>query len=557
MSFLRSSRFLLFATMTSSVFLTACWFGGEADLGAHVSDEGLIPENFVPADVGMVLSYSLNNDEQFAAVQSLEEKLGDEGRLTRTVAESFNAQFAEAGLSYENDLMPAFGEQFRWVYGARPKEDGAEIFSVTTLGDADQMVSVFDTLSDAGSFEKKVLSGRDVYLNADQTFYATVHEDLLLVSDTPENLVSMLDQDASDSLWAADSYQEAMKEIGQNFVFYGFLFPELYNETVDLSAGLSIANIPSAISRQSIVVRAEEQGLSFDVNMLANKEKAKDAGLSFDVVPKEDPYLYKEFPTEGLMAYFESYGLQQTLEQADKLGDETSSLDAMREGFRNYFGMDFDDEFMSWFDKGYVLALNQNDSGLFPGISLYVDSSSDPEHAKELLDKLDGQVSGLMSVFEEALPGAISKETIQIQGTDFTKVAIDLTELPRTEDSPLPSLVTGSEMQLIYGVLDGRVLLTTATVWEQEDPETVADSVLYSKLKDQLDDADQGLILLDASELANFAGDLRALREQLGLDVSETAVEFEDFLDGFSGAIAQSHTGAYSSTFSGYLMLAD
>ncbi len=556
MSFLRSARFLLFATVTSSVFLTAC-FGGEADLGAHVSGQGLIPENFMPADVGMVLSYSLNNDEQFAAVQTLEEKLGDAGRLTRTVAESFNAQFADAGLDYEKDLMPAFGEQFRWVYGARPKEEGAEVFSVTTLGDPDQMVSVFDTLSEAGSFEKKVLSGRDVYVNAEATFYATVHEDLLLVSDTPENVVSMLDQDEGDSLWNAENYQEAMGEIGQDFVFYGFLFPELYNDTLNLSTGLSIANIPSAISRQSIVVRAEAEGLSFDVNMLANKEKAKDAGLSFDVVPKEDPYLYKEVPAEGLMAYFESYGLQQTLEQADKLGDDTSSLDAIREGFRNYFGMDFDEDFMSWFDRGYVLALNTNDSGLFPGITLYVDSSSDEEHAQELLNKLDGQISGLMTVFEEALPGAVSKDTVQIQGTDFTKVSIDLTELPRTQDSPLPSLVTGSEMQLIYGVLDGRVLLTTATAWEQENPETIADSVLYSKLKDKLDDADQGLILLDAGELANFAGDLRALREQLDLEVSDTAMDFEDFLDGFSGAIAQSHTEAYSSTFSGYLMLAD
>lgn len=556
MSFSRGSRFVFFSTLISSVFLTAC-FGGEAELGSHVSEEGLIPEVYLPADLGMVLSYSLNDDEQFTAVQALEDKLGDVGRLSRTVAESFNSQFTAAGLSYETDLMPAFGDQFRWVYGARPKEEGAEVFSVTTLTDPSKLVSVFDTLSDAGSFEKKVLSGRDVYVNADKSFYATIHEDLLLVSDTPENLVSMLDQDEEDSLWKVEHYQVAMEDIGQNFVFYGFLFPELYNETVDLSGGLSIANIPAAIERQSIVVRAEAEGLSFDVNMLADKEKAKDSDISFDVVPKADPYLYEEIPAEGLMAYFESYGLEQTLEQASKLGDETTGLDTLRESFRNYFGMDFDDEFMSWFDKGYVLALNQNDSGLFPGITLYVDSSSDPEHAKELMDKLDGQVSGLMSVFEEALPGAISKDTVQIQGEEFTKVSIDLSAMPRSESSPLPSLVTGSVLQLIYGVLDERVLLTTATVWGEESPEMISDSVLYSKLKDQLDGADQGLILLDAGEIADFAGDLRALREQLGLDAGVASLDFEQFLDGFIGLIAQSHTEAYSSTFSGYLMLAD
>ncbi len=556
MTLSRRSRFVLFATIFSSAFLTAC-FGGNADLGAHVSKDGLIPEQFMPADLGMVLSYSLNDDEQFAAVGVLEEKLGDAGRLTRTVAESFNSQFSEVGLDYEKDLKPALGEQFRWVYGARPKEEGAEVFSVTTLEDAGKLETVFDTLTDAGSFEKKVLSGMDVYMNADDHFYATIHDDLLLVSDTPENLVSMTEVASKDSLWEVEAYQDGMKEIGQNFVFYGFLFPELYNDSVDLSGGLSIANIPSAIERQSIVVRAADDGFSFDVNMLANKEKAKEAGLSFDVVPKADPYLYKEMPMEGLMAYFESYGLQQTLDQASKLGDDTSSMDTIREAFRNYFGMDFDDDFMSWFDKGYVLALSQNEEGLFPGITIYVDDSSDEEHAKELMDKVDGQLSGLMSIFEEALPGAVTKDTVTIQGEEFSKVTLDLTELPRSENSPLPSVVTGSSMQLIYGVLDGRVLITTATSWEQDDPETIADSVLYSKLKGKLDSADQGLILLDAGQLADFATELRSLREQLGLDVSDSALDLEDFLKGFSGAIAQSHTEAYSSMFSGYLMLAD
>lgn len=548
-------RFAFFGAFVSSLFLTAC--GGGVDLGAHVSDRGLIPENYIPGDVGMVLSYSLMDDAQSTAVQGLEGKLGDEGRLSRMVAESFNTQFAAAGLSYEEDLMPAFGEQFRWVYGARPKEDGAEVFSVTTLEDASQLTSVFDALAEAGSFEKKELSGRDVYVNEENAFYATVHEDLLLVSDSPENVVSMLDQEEEEALWSAETYQEAMEEVGEDFVFYGFLFPPLYNEEVQLGGALSLADIPAVIDRQSIVVRAEEEGLSFEVKMQADKDKAKEAGIAFDAAPKSEPYLFEEVPVDGLMAYFESYGLQQTLSQADKLGDEEGNIDTLRETFRNYFGMDFDDEFMSWFDKGYVLALHQNGTGLLPGFTVFVDSSSDEEHAKELLNKIDGQISGLTSVFEEAMPGALSKETVTVQGEEFTKLTLDLSSFPRSEESPLPAAVTASEIQLIYGTLEGRVLLSTSSAWEEEDYESLADSVLFSKLQDRVGDANQGLIILDASELAGFASNLRALREQLGLDVSESALQLEDFLEGFEGAIAQSKTEAYSSVFSGYLLLAD
>ncbi|QQR54291.1 DUF3352 domain-containing protein [Candidatus Peregrinibacteria bacterium] len=551
------ARPLLFGAFMCSLFLTAC--GGEADLGAHVSSEGLVPEAYIPGDVGTVLSYSLKDEAQYDAVLNLEQKLGDEGRLSRMVAESFNTQFAAAGLDYEKDLMPAFGEQFRWVYGARPKEsgDGVDFFSVTTLEDAEQLRLVFDTLSEAGSFEKKALSGREVYVNQEEAFYATVNGDLLLVSGSPEHVLGMLDQEEAESLWTAEHYQRALEEVGQDFVFYGFLFPPLYKQDVPLGGAFSVSNIPSVIERQGIVFRAQEEGLSFDVTVQADEEKAKEAGIAFDVAPKAKPYLFEEVPMEGLMGYFESYGLKETLQQADKLGDDTGTLEGLRESFRNYFGMDFDEELLSWFDKAYVFALHQNDSGLLPGFTIFVDSSSDEESAEEFLNKLDGQILGLSAVLQEALPDAVSHETVEISGVEFTKISVDLTALPRSEESPLPSAVTASEIQLMYGVLDGRVLITTASVWQEEDFESVAESELYSKLKDKVSGSDQGLIVLDAEALADFAGSLRALREQLGLAVSDTALAFEDLLEGFSGAIAQSQTGAYSSSFSGYLLLAD
>jgi len=47
---------------------------------SHASGEGLMAEAFLPADVTGVFSYSLMNDEQFAAVQIMEGSLGEEGK---------------------------------------------------------------------------------------------------------------------------------------------------------------------------------------------------------------------------------------------------------------------------------------------------------------------------------------------------------------------------------------------------------------------------------------------------------------------------------------------
>lgn len=554
MHFSRTSSYFFLIALFLSLGLSGCW-GGGADFDDQFSDEGLTPEAYLPGDVGMVLSYSLRNDDQLSAIQAIQEKMGDKGDLSQTIGESFNVQFADAGLDYEKDLLPAFGSDFRWVYGARPGEEETEVFSVTTLENPEKLVEVFDTLSEAGSFEKKVLSDQDVYVNEDEAFYAVVHEDLLFVASDAQNLVDMVEQDESDSLWGQDNYQEAIESFGQDFVLFGILFPEHYADDLDLMTGLSVANVPAVIDRQSLVVRAEESGLRFEIVVQADKEKAKEFGFSFDAVPRSEAYLFGEVPSADLMAYFESYGMKQTLEEADKLGDESGSLDQLRSTFQNYFGMDFDEEFLSFFDKGYALSVHQNE-GLVPGVSIFVDVSSDEEHATELVNKMDGQLSGLITVFEESLPGALSKDTVTIEGGEYSRVILDLTAIPRTEGSPIPSVITEGPIQLLYGVNEGRMLISTAQVWE-EGGESIEASDLYKKLDEQLESVEEGLILVDANGLADFVGTLRALREQLGLEVSDQALQMEDFFEYFYGAIARSQTGAYSSTFTGYLMLAE
>jgi hypothetical protein len=332
------------------------------------------------------------------------------------------------------------------------------------------------------------------------------------------------------------------------------LFPAHYLGGVEIPGMFSLSDIPSIIDHQTLVVRAEDTGLQFQAFVNANKSKAKEADISFDQIPHAAPYLFEEVPSADLLGYFESFGLKQALQEAEKLGSG-DTLTALRDNARSYLGMDFDEDILSFLDKGYALALHANGEGLFPGITVYVDVSSNPEKAKELMDKMDGQLSGLIAVFEASLPGAFVKDTVDINGETLTRIRIDLSAIPRGEDSPLPAAITDSPIALIYGIEGERLILSTASVWEASDSTMISDSSLYQNLSGRVEDADEGLILLDAQGLAGFAANLRALREQLALQTSDGASTVEDFLKGFEGLIAQSHSNAYDSVFSGYLEL--
>jgi hypothetical protein len=545
---------LILISLVFVLVLSAC--GRDKEFDSHSSGEGLVPEAFVPGDVGVMFSYSLQNEEQYAAVMAMEAGLGDEGRMSRAVLESLDVQFEGLDLDYEEDLLPAFGEQFRMLFGSRPGGDEAEAFSVVTLADPDAMSEVLDKLVDAGELDFKNLSSLDAYVDEDGAFYATVYGDLLLLANEPEGLVDMPDMDEEDSLWGAEEYQDGLEDIGADYVFYGMIFPGVFEDDIELPGGFGVGSLPAVTARQALVVRAAEKGLSFDILVKADKDAAEEAGVSFDTIPRAEPYLYEEVPSSGLMGYIESYGLQQTAAYKNALSGSGDTYDSLDTFFRAYFAMDLEDDILSFLDRGYVVALHQNGLGVMPGLTIFADVSSDEEGAEAFIDKLNEQVGGLTIVLDAALPGAVTKDTTEIGGADFDVLRIDLTELEREGDSPLPALVTASDISLAYGLLDDRLLITTALVWEEES-ESIADSSLFQSLEEELDDLDEGLVLVDAQNIASFAASLRALREQLDLGTDETSIDFEEFLEGFLGAIAAGETSSYKGRFGGFLMIAN
>ncbi|MEK9159618.1 MAG: DUF3352 domain-containing protein [Patescibacteria group bacterium] len=542
----------LFIALSLTVLLTAC--GSKGDQAIHFSNEGLIPEAYLPADVGLLVSYSTRSDEQFTAIQALESSLGDEDRISETASETLDKELGAMGLDFERDLKPAFGERFRMIYALRATEDDPENFTVITLEEPSKMRDVLQTLSDAEQLSYKKLSDIEAYISKDSTVYLTVYEDLLFVTSNAENLVAMTEQEEETSLWEVELYQETVEEVGVDYTVFGVMYPSLYSQDLSLLAGFSVSDIPSVVDRQVVVVRAEAEGLRFDAWMNANKSKAKEAGISFDSVPREEPYLFEEIPADGLLAYFESYGLAQTFAQAEAVGDDTQSLEQLKEVVRNYFGMDLED-LMSFLDKGYSIALHGNGGNAIPGITVFIDTSSNPETADDFVNKLDGQLSGLMALAEQFMPGALTKDTVKRGEDTFSRLTLDLSSLA-TEGSAVPTAITADAIELVYGIQNDRLVISTLSDWNSEG-ETIAESTLYQDLNAQLMEQNQGLILIDAHGLSSYLEQLRSISGELDAE-SETQLDsVEAFLEGFLGLMAQSQTDKYESHFGGFLMLAE
>jgi len=547
----RSSRILALSLVLFTVFTTGC-FGSNKAWKPHASNEGTFPEAYLPGDVALVLSYSSRMEDQKTALDAIEAQLGDAGRLGKSFSENMDSQLQGSGLDYEKDLLPALGTSYRVVFAN--KDESA--FSAITLEDSAAMVKALDSLVQQNQLTRKTLGSTDAYVNEEGRFYAAIDGDILLVASTADDLTGMLDRKKADSLWENDNYQAALKAMGPDYVVYAVMFPAFLAQSAGLPTGVSA--LPQALQYQAFVARAQDQGLGMEVFVQADGEKAKSLSWDFSAIPRSKPYLFKEVPGDDLMVYMESYGLRQSMEQAQKIGDDTGSFDSLNQFFKNYFSADFNEEILSFLGKAYVFSVHHNGQGALPGLSLFVDVSENLEDAKAFANKLDAQMGTLSLVFQTALPGAVSKETTTIGGESLSTLVLDFSKLsdPALGASTLPPVLTAKPIRLSYGLIGDRLLVTTADVWTKADFTALSDGELYNSLKGHLDGANEGLILVDMQGVVDFMETLRTLRSDLSLGVPQQSVDLESLLKGFSGAIFASETKGLESHIKGFMMLA-
>ena len=553
------SKILVISLVSAGLIFSGCSKKSSSSDFDHASLEGNIPEAYIPEDIALFVSYSLLNDAQFEAMEVLKDKLGGDDKFMELIAEGFDNDYEDTGLEFSEDLLPALGEQARIVLGLRTEGGDAGAFAIATLSEPKKMEDVFDALVEEGSFEKKKLSGVNAYVHENDELYAALLNDLFLVANSAEGLIEMVDMSPKDSLWESDIYQDTLAEVDDEHVFSFSLYPQRLLDVDEIVSQLSAVNgagTIGAVENQSFTIRVEEEGFAVTGFALMDKKKADDLGVSFDRLPKEEAYLYEEVPVDGLIGYIESFGLEQAINEALKLDPENEAYEEIVKTIKNYTSMDLEEEILPFMDKGYSFAFHQNSDSIFPGMSLYVDVSSDTDNADRFIGKIDAQLTGFVSLLDISFPGAVSRETTRIDGSELSSIVLDLSAADHDGGSSIPSSLTDEPMKLTFGLLDDRLLLTTANVWE-EGGSTLSEDAQFEEMREQLSsDVNQGLLYMSVDSFVDYLDTFNSLQDQLNLGVEEVeSIDFEEIFEGFVGGIAMSKTADYETRFEGFLMI--
>ncbi len=536
------------------LLLISCGPGG--NFKEHASVSGLMPESFLPANASMVLSYSLMDDKQNDLVETLTEKVEDKNQAKKTVSESLGSSLDKFNLNYEKDLAPAFGDRFRLVYETAPGVATASgqvtnSYTIITLEDAEKMKSTMDYLVSTGKLEKKTFNDYEAYVSEVDKFYSTIDRDLFFISDSADGLIAMRGMDESESLWSSSAYQTSLKKVGANHVFYVLIYPQ---NVQGQAANVLASSMAAVLNEEGIVLRAQSEGLKVEGFANADEEKAKAKELKFNNAPKKKAYLLSEVPSEDLMLYVESFGFQQSLTAGKLTGAD--GFKNFAKTVQNYLGMNLEDEILSFMDKGFVISLNKNGDAILPGISLLIDVGSDKENATKFITKIDAQISGFMTILSAALPGAVTKDKVEINGTSFDSLTIDFSKMPASTGtvSTVAEALKNSPVKLSYGIIGDKLLITTSDAWLNKKFVPVKESDVYKELSPKLAKSEEGLLIVNLQEIGSFTKVLMSLREKMGLP-ADTNFDIQKALDGFYALIASSHTESYEATIEGFLEL--
>ena len=555
--------------LLSLLLFSACQQQTEVTLSSddYASPGGYVPEKFIPADVTLFASFSLTDDQQYEAFMNLQDRFESEtdAESADFFANGFDQEFGQFGVSFEEDIVPALGDQYRAVMGVRalptsvsPSEEG-EVFAVLTLENPGLMKETMSTLVEAGELSERPLSKVTAYVDSEESTIMAVQGDLLVLSNSVLAFPELFELE--DSLFDNENYALLMEQGDSSSMIYGAVFPQNLidaQESLDAIGALSQAPV-GALAYQSFWMSATDEGFDFDAYL---QKDASEKDFSFLDFPRQEAYLYKDFPAAGLMAYMETFGLKQSMEQAAELEGE-ASLAELDANIRSLTGLS-SDEFFSFLDKGMAFALHRDEGSIIPSFSIYADVSSDVSLASTFMDTMSQQLGAFTSLIASGVPGGISQSVERMQNADFDSFSMDLGFLadlaaPNPDGSASElKLLEGSSLNLRMGVIRDRMLITTSDAFMDEFYDSIEENEAFSALmRDELSQASEGLVLGDPSQLAGLFNEILNLRGDLGLPEPDqpSLQSMSEFLSNFGAFVASSESSEETVHFVGFLSL--
>jgi hypothetical protein len=435
---------------------------------SKLSDQGVALENYIPKDAMIMMTLNNKNELQKQKLDKLGSYFPQESvkKMYEGILEEAQMELDKTGINFEEDVKPIFGENYRvlMAMGGNPEnlreDEMPEMYIAATVQDTEKMQALINKLAE-GEAEKGEQFGATTLDNETEDSYLALYKDTILLTNKQNIRHSALKRmnNNEESILSNELYKEAIKGLPQqnfadfyiNYENYFELINQLQEEDYPLKLN---QDLKMAIA---MGLYAEDEG----VRMLSNAvNKGK---INFRDFTFHEPYLFRGIPGENLIMYTEVYDIKKIIEKSLEVyeWDEETSKE-MRKAellIKKTIGLDLKEDVLTWMDKGFAMVVQRNQS-MIPAISFYVDASSNPEGAQEVLDLMD---TAMQQAYDAMVANAgpevdiakiVKKEVVEVGSSEMNRFSLDFSNLTEQEllAAGLPSGIFTEPVELYYGL---------------------------------------------------------------------------------------------------------
>ncbi len=455
------NRIFICCLVLSVIFIVGCMnkVDGESVL---ISEEGVKVESFFPSDVWVVFKLGSNDRNQIQNMNKLAEKfpINPLEFINQSIADGFNEDLEKYQLSYENDLLPALGDNWQVMFAmAGDIENDSEpqmLFAIVPK-DAQKIEELFEKLVKEGG-EVVEYKQNSIYRNPAESAFFARYEDVWLMGNSMEIIKESLDNVGNSTRLLADrNYQSGVGKMQDQYGFFfinsGPFFSQIQKNqkaSEELEGVQKMLDIVSTVRGEFFGLTMEEEGMRIKGFIATDMGKWKELGLPVldDLMMR--PYLYKQLPGDNVAMYTESMNMKLSIEmmmdvylEMREMADVISTV----KGFLMMNGLDLEDDLLVFMDKGYAFEL-QTGEGLLPYLGFYVDASSSPKSAKKVMAKI---FDGIGEVIDEKLLDVVKNEQVECGGECYM-FTFDFNELPdKAKEDVVPELMR-EPVKFSYGL---------------------------------------------------------------------------------------------------------
>ncbi len=416
--------------------------------------------------------------------------------------------------------------------------------------------------------------------NPANKFYAMLKGDIFFITNSDENLKSMMNITAAQSLYDVPGYKKVLSNLETPHLVYMYMnFPLFFEQMIaageadEKSRAFFESDSVKMLEGMGMSLTPKKDGVSFKLVASGNQEAMDKLSMRFSTTPNSKQYMTGKFPALNTIMYEEIYNLKEIV--SNSFRSNPAAYSQMAEGIemsriqiQQALNLDLQKDFFDLFDKGFALAVQYEKGNLIPGLSILVDAKGHEESARKVLAALDLGMIGTMASIRESTGSEtfLTKEAVQVNGQAMVLVKLNLMEALQDKLANIPpaakSMIEKMKVEFVYG-LDANgvmVLSTIGNLSEKYGKSSLTSEPNIKQAWTYITADNQGAFYFDLQNVLAYAEEMVKLIDQME-PMSATEKESYDrivnMLKPIRYAIFSSQSGPYDSVATGFIKIGE